>query len=187
MKLKDLLRSDIKRLGDEASMIRELITNAGLKYIIVWRLCKHLQSYRIYKFSLYPILRIILHRWSIIYGISIPLCVEIGKGFYIGHHGGIVINPKVVIGNNCNISHGVTIGEKFGGNRPGVPIIGDNVYIGPGAKIIGGVNIGSHSCIGANSVITKDIPEYAVVAGIPARIISYRGSSDYIPLSRIAY
>jgi serine O-acetyltransferase len=61
-----------------------------------------------------------------------------------------------------------------------VPVIGDNVYIGPGAKIIGRVNMGSGVAIGANAVVTKDVPDNAVVVGVPAKVISYNGSKGYI-------
>ena len=90
--------------------------------------------------------------------------------------GGIVINSKVKIGQNCNISQGVTIGAT----KKGVPKIKNNVYIGPGAKIFGDVLIGSNVSIGANAVVTKDINDNGVAVGIPAKTISYNGSTDYI-------
>jgi len=91
-----------------------------------------------------------------------------------------VISPKAIIGNNCNLSCGVVIGETFRGKRRGVPVIGDKVYIAPGAKVIGGVTIGDNVAIGTNCVVTKDIPDNAVVIGVPGRIISYDGSIGYI-------
>jgi serine O-acetyltransferase len=105
---------------------------------------------------------------------------NIGYGFYIGHFGGIVVNGQSRIGNNVNISHGVTLGQANRGRNIGYPTVGDYVYIGPGAKIIGNVNIGNHAAIGANSVVTKDVPNNAVVAGVPATIISDQGSSGYV-------
>ena len=86
----------------------------------------------------------------------------------------------MIIGSNCNLSHGVTIGVTRRGDKMGVPIIGDNVYIGPGAKIIGRVNIGNNAAIGANCVVTKDVPDFGVVVGIPGKVISYEGSQGYI-------
>ncbi len=61
-----------------------------------------------------------------------------------------------------------------------MPVIGDNVYIGSGAKIIGSVNVGNNVAIGANAVLTKDVPDNAVVVGVPAKVISYKGSMGYI-------
>lgn len=105
---------------------------------------------------------------------------QIGPGLYIGHHGGIVTNEEMQIGKNCNLSHDVTIGVSRRGERAGVPVIGDNVYIGPGAKIFGKITIGNNAAIGANCVVTKDVPENGVVAGIPGKVISYEGSAGYI-------
>jgi len=117
---------------------------------------------------------------SIKFGIDIPPSTKIGKGFYIGHHGSIVISGNAVIGDNCNISQGVTIGQVNRGPRKGFPVLGNNVYVGPGAKIIGNVRIGDNVAIGANAVVTHDVPNNAVVVGVPSRIISYAGSVGYI-------
>lgn len=131
-------------------------------------------------FPLFIFARLRLRHYQFKYGIQIPWHTKIGKGFYIGHFGGIVVNGGTVIGKNCNISQGVTIGQANRGPRKGCAIIGDNVYIGPGAKIVGHVNIGNNVAIGANAVVTKDVPDNAVVAGVPARIISMEGSVGYI-------
>jgi len=114
------------------------------------------------------------------FGISIPYNTSIGPGFYIGHFGGIVVNEAARIGRNCNISQGVTIGQLNRGERKGVPVIGENVYIGPGAVIIGAIHIGQGSAIGANAVVTRDLCENAVAVGIPAKVISTEGSTGYV-------
>ncbi|WP_364140980.1 serine O-acetyltransferase [Paenibacillus sp. LPE1-1-1.1] len=75
---------------------------------------------------------------------------------------------------------GVTIGASSRGKNIGVPTIGDFVYIGAGAMIIGNVKIGNHAAIGANSVVTKDVPDHGVVVGMPAKVISLEGSNGYI-------
>ena len=113
-------------------------------------------------------------------GISIPYTTRIGPGFYIGHFGGIVVNEAAVIGRNCNISQGVTIGQLNRGARKGVPVIGDAVYIGPGAAIIGAVTVGSGCAIGANAVVSRDLCRNAVAVGVPARVISTAGSAGYV-------
>jgi len=94
-------------------------------------------------------------RW----GIEIPAATQIGKGFYIGHFGGIIISPHAIIGKNVNISQQVTIGVSGEKEKRGVPIIGDNVYIAPGAKIFGKITIGNNVKIGANAVVYKDVPD----------------------------
>ena len=114
------------------------------------------------------------------FGISIPYTTRIGAGFYIGHFGGIVVNEAAVIGKNCNISQGVTIGQLNRGARKGVPVIGDAVYIGPGAAIIGAVRVGSGCAIGANAVVSRDLCTNAVAVGVPAKVISMEGSAGYV-------
>jgi serine O-acetyltransferase len=114
------------------------------------------------------------------YGILIPGDVKIGRGLHIGHPGGIVVHPAVTIGANCNLSHGVTIGMSSRGGLAGCPAVGNDVYIGPGAKVFGRISIGNGVAIGANAVVTRDVPPGAVVAGIPARVISGRGSDGYV-------
>lgn len=131
-------------------------------------------------YPFYVIFRLILRRLEFKYGISIPYNTEIGPGFYIGHFGGIVVNYEAVIGSNCNINHGVTLGKTYGAKHPGTPRIKDKVYLGPGCKVIGGTNVGCRAAIGANSVVTGDVPDDAVVVGIPGMCISSKGSSDYV-------
>ena len=91
-----------------------------------------------------------------------------------------MVNPAVKIGKNVNISQGVTIGATYRGGKSEVATIGDGVYIGPGAKIVGAVCIGNNVAIGANAVVTHDVPDNAVVAGVPARIISMNGAGEYV-------
>lgn len=116
-------------------------------------------------------------------GINIPADCEIGPGLYIGHYGAIFIHGEVKLGKFCNISQENTFGIAGRGDRRGVPEIGDFVYVGPGAKIIGKVKIGHRAAIGANAVVTKDVPDNAVVAGVPAKVISYKTSNDFIELN----
>ncbi|MBR5984358.1 MAG: serine acetyltransferase [Bacteroidales bacterium] len=143
------------------------------------RICSYLRSRKLL-FPIYLIYRLKLNRLSYKSGIQIPDTTQIGKGFYIGHFGCIVISAQTIIGNNVNISQGITIGRTNRGEKQGVPTIGNDVYIGPGAKIIGKINIGDNITIGANAVVTSDVPDNACVAGIPAKIISYAGSEGYV-------
>lgn len=179
-----IIQSDLYRYTKKinyGSLIKNLQENPGFKFTFYLRLCNYL--FRGKKFQKYVLLRFfsIIYRRNIYkYGISIPYTTYIGCGFYIGHFGNIVIHKNVKIGRNCNISQGVTIGISNRGDKKGCPSIGDNVYIGPGAKIFGNILIGNNVAIGANSVVTKDIPDNAVVVGIPGKIISYKGSTGYI-------
>ncbi len=117
---------------------------------------------------------------EIITGISLPYSAQIGKEFYIGHFGGIIINSKAIIGNNCNISQGVTIGISGRGERRGVPIIGNNVYIGANAVIAGNLTVGDNVVIGANSLVTESVEPNITVVGVPAKKVSDNTSEDYI-------
>lgn len=92
----------------------------------------------------------------------------LGKGLRLPHPTGVVIHPDVVIGPGCMIMQQVTIGRMAG---PGVPVIGENVYVGAGAKILGLVVIGDGARIGANAVVLKDVPSYCTAVGIPARVV----------------
>src|SRR5690606_27471172 len=87
--------------------------------------------------------RYMLRRLSIKYGFQIPPSTTIGPGLYLGHFGSIVINKNTKIGKNCNIAHSTTIGQTNRGSNKGCPTIGDNVWIGTGAVIVGGISIGN--------------------------------------------
>ena len=84
------------------------------------------------------------------------------------------------MGEFCNLSQGVTIGQAGRGGEQYSPVIGDRVYIAPGVKIFGKVMIGNDVAIGANAVVTKDLPDNAVAVGIPAKIVSYDSSGDFV-------
>ena len=152
----------------------------GVQYSFYMRLCRYLRSKPLKALGLFFVARVLLFRCSIRFGISIPDTTQIGSGFYIGHFGEIVVNGGSVIGKNCNISQGVTIGRVYRGKLLGCPVIGNNVFIGPGAKILGNVNIGDDAAIGANCVVVDDIPSRAVVVGVPGKVISLAGSEGYI-------
>lgn len=113
-------------------------------------------------------------------GINIKFETKIGPGLYVGHSGMLIINAKAVIGENCNIGVGVVIGQAGRGARKGSPVIGDRVYIAVGAKVIGKIKIGNDVAIGANAVVTKDVPNGVTVAGVPAKIIKQEGSQEFI-------
>ena len=178
-----LVRSDLYRAAGGITVslfLYHLLANPGFKYSFFMRLCKCLRSSKWTRHTLFYIARLVLERCKYKYGIDIPYPTVIGSGFYIGHFSGIVVNGKCVFGKNCNISQGVTVGEANRGKRKGCPTIGDNVYIGPGAKVFGNIKVGDDAAIGANCVVTKDVPDNAVVAGVPGRVISFEGSKGYI-------
>lgn len=107
---------------------------------------------------------------EVLTGICLPAAAQIGKGLYVGHFGGVIVSPEAVLGDGCSLAQGVTIGVR-GGDQPGAPRLGDGVYVGAGAKILGGVRIGDGATIGANAVVVSDVPAGATAVGVPARVV----------------
>lgn len=105
--------------------------------------------------------------WSAVTGADVPLGADLGGGLRMPHPNGIVIHSDAKIGVNCLIMQGVTIGTNVGS---GAPEIGPGCDIGPGARILGPVKIGARAMIGANAVVTKDVPPLGLAVGIPATI-----------------
>lgn len=118
-----------------------------------------------------PLLPTLLWRLQyLLFNSSVPGGCELGKRVKFAYGGiGVVIHARAVIGNDCLIGQGVTIGGKSGWYE--VPVIGENVEISAGARIIGPVRIGNNVIIGANAVVVKDVPDNCIVAGVPARIL----------------
>ena len=129
-----------------------------------------------YKGFLYPFCRFMYERVSKKAQVQISPFTKIGYGFYTGHNICMIVNGATVIGNNVNISQFLNIGTNH--NTPA--IIGDNVYIGPHVSIVGNVKIGSNSSIGAGAVVTKDIPDNATAAGVPAQVLNYNNPGRYV-------
>lgn len=102
--------------------------------------------------------------------IQISPSTKIGPGFYIGHLGRVVIHPHVIIGKNCNVATGVTIGKEIRGKRSGVPTLGDNVWIGTNAVIVGNITIGNDVLIAPLSFVNFNVPDHSIVVGNPATI-----------------
>lgn len=115
----------------------------------------------------------------------IELTVEtsIGPGLYFGHAYCITINPAAVLGKNINLHKGVTIGQENRGVREGVPVIGDNVWIGINATIVGAITVGNDVLIAPNCYVNCDIPDHSVVFGNPC-IIKHRDNATECYISR---
>lgn len=112
----------------------------------------------------------ILYKWvQIVTGIELPCEVELGRNFVIDHFGGIVISGYARFGDNCRIRNGVVVGLAKA-DDPCAPIIGNNVDIGAGAKVLGRITIGNNVLIGANAVVIKDVPDNSIAVGVPAEI-----------------
>ncbi|MBO9198817.1 MULTISPECIES: serine O-acetyltransferase [Niastella] len=157
----ELIRSDLYRYfgkNDRKTFFKGLAV-PGFRYSYVLRKCA-----RHKKYSLPGIFfRMLYQRYKYKYGFQIPITTKIGKGLYLGHFGMIVVNGKAIIGDNCNLEHGVTIGQTNRGKMKGSPVIGNNVWIGTGSVLVGNINIGDNVLIAPNSYINSDIPANSLV------------------------
>ena len=113
--------------------------------------------------------RVLYKLVQIVTGIELPCEVPVGKNFVIEHSGGIVVSGFARFGDNCRIRNGVVIGLARV-DDPCAPVIGNNVDIGAGAKLLGRITIGNNVWIGANAVVVKDVPDNSIAVGVPAVI-----------------
>ncbi len=170
-----LIKSDFRRFTSSA----EALMSASFAVTFWFRVC----SWMMRKNKLVKIAGIPFYLWyklhKVATGIQLPLCTDIGAGLRFFHYNCIIIAQEVVIGSNVSIHQGVTIGRVFNGKKAGVPTIGNNVVVFAGAKILGNVTVGDFAVIGANAVVTSDVPPHTVVAGVPAKVISGDSSACF--------
>lgn len=120
----------------------------------------------------------------LIFNSVVPYTAKIGKDSKFAYGGiGVVIHSQSIIGEKCIIGQGVTIGRKL--SPDGIPVIGNNVYISAGSRVLGGITIGSNVIIGANSVVLHSIPDNCIVAGSPAKVMRQIDVSIYTLLENI--
>lgn len=152
---------------------REGVLSLGFWALQVYRL-GHLR-YRFHsKLVRYPLgaLHVVLAKLAeMLCGVTIGVSAKIGRRLVIEHSGAIVVHGNAVLGDDCIIRQGVTIGNRYMDRPLEAPHIGHRVNIGAGAKILGAVKVGNDVEIGANAVVIADVPDGAVAVGIPARII----------------
>jgi serine acetyltransferase len=114
--------------------------------------------------------RFLYRRARNLYGIELPYSAQIGQGVIIEHQHGIVVHGNAVIGDNCTIRQGVTIGNRYMDKPTEAPVIGNNVNIGAGAKLLGNITIGDNVNIGANAVVIHNIPQDSIYVGFPKSV-----------------
>ncbi|MBI3594971.1 MAG: serine O-acetyltransferase [Nitrospirae bacterium] len=151
------------------SQFEVLLTYSGFHAILIYRL-----SHLLWKMNIPFLPRVLSQFARFITGIEIHPGAEIGGGFFIDHGMGVVIGETAEIGENVTLFQGVTLGGtgKERGKRH--PTLGDNVMVGVGAKILGGITIGEGVKVGANSVVLKSVPPQSTVVGVPGRILKSR-------------
>lgn len=148
----------------------------GRLVLTMFRLVNAINKYTLTKIVFFPYLMFyrFFVEWSL--GVELPRKLTIGRNFVFYHGQGLVVNYKTVIGENCVLRNGVTIGHKklADGTLSPSPRLGNNVDVGANACIIGGITIGNNVTIGAGAVVVKDIPDNSVAVGNPARILNNR-------------
>lgn len=178
-----LLRADLFRYAGRVgagAFWRHFLFTPGYKYTVLMRGAGYLKTKPLQALGLYSLGKLLLLRCRYKYGIAIPEYTVIGPGLFINRFGGIYIHGDAIMGCNINVTHGVLLGQTNRGARAGAPIVGDRSFLGAGAKILGRVTLGHDSAVGANAVVTKDVPDKGVVGGIPAKLLSQDGSDGYI-------
>ena len=182
------LRADFARyyaLEQRMSLLRKIqlfLDTPGMHATLVYRYGNWIVRSVRWRVLRYPLALIhwILQKLCIVcWGIFIDSGAQIGPGLYVGHFGGIIIGP-IRMGRDCNIAHQVTIGLRVDGGS-GVPTFGDNVWIGVGSVIYGAVTIGNGVMIGPYTVVSRSLPDRAMVLGNPLRVVS----NDYDNYSAI--
>jgi serine O-acetyltransferase len=171
------LREDIACVFERDPAARNtfevLTTYPGMHAILFYRLCHWLWR-REWKW----LARFLsaLARW--LTGIEIHPGASIGRRFFIDHGMGVVIGETAVIGDDCTLYHGVTLGGTSWQKGKRHPTLGDNVVVGAGAKILGPIEIGSGARVGSNAVVLKAVPENATVVGVPGKLVEPRAEQD---------
>ncbi len=158
-KLREFLKADLK-------------ANENRKRTCAYKYLKWLRISRFFYLNNYRMLGVFARKmknhYGNKYGFDFNYRVPIGKGLTIAHNSGVVFFPKSA-GENLILRNFVVVGNQFSGGE--CPSIGNNVAFGAGCKVLGSIKIGNHVVIGANAVVTHDIPDNSVVAGIPAKVI----------------
>ena len=175
----DLIKADLYRYAGQTgtkAFLRSLRI-PGFRYTYFLRKSAATRKYS----PLGIVYRLLYYRYTYKYGFQIAYHTKIGKGLQISHFGGVVVNSKAVIGVNCYLSHNITIGQTNRGRTKGYPVIGDRVWIGAGAVVVGGVTIGNNVLIAPNAYVNFDVPANSIVLGNPAKIIANeQATADYI-------
>lgn len=163
-----ILYQDIKRYNN----IVEALNSVSFHVVFWFRLTSWIYSKNLI-IRLLGIPIVIIYKFlRLCSGIQLPINTNIKSGLRFFHYNCIIIAQQCKIGENVSIHQGVTIGRIFNGSKAGVPTIGNNVVIFAGAKILGNVTIGDYSVIGANAVVTDNVPPNSVCVGIPGKVIS---------------
>lgn len=187
--LKAMLARDYRRYRSEGTRhgLHVLLFCPGFWATVVHRTLHRMQArtpsngiLRLFRLVVNQVCHAVSETTALTTRILLPPVCRIGAGLFIPHFGPVTVHPAAKIGENCTLHQGVVIGQAGRGERKGVPSLGNRVYVGANAVVIGGITLGNDSAVGAGAVVIKSVPSRAVVAGNPARILSYDGSFDLI-------
>jgi serine O-acetyltransferase len=174
-----MINADLKRYAKSKGYpngFRVFLSVPGYRFMVLYRICNATSRFS----PIGLVARLWYKRIQVKYGFQIPFKTKIGRGLFLGHFGNIVINQGVVLGENCNIAQGVTLGYVSRGEKKGCPRLGDRVWVGANAVVVGNITIGNDVLIAPLSYVNFDVAEKSVVAGNPARIINSSGSEGYV-------
>ncbi len=163
----------LTRFRDDLSVYREGLLAQGFWALQIYRFGHARLRYRS-KLIRVPwyIVHLIMHKMcEVFFGISIGAPAQIGRRLNIEHFGNIIVHGSTVIGDDCMIRQGVTLGNRHMDRPLEAPVLGDRVNVGAGAKILGKVHIGNDVSIGANAVVLDDVPSNCIAVGIPAKVL----------------
>lgn len=154
---------------------KNLILLPQFRFLFVKRKCEYWRNKNKIIFAVY---RTIYQRYKIKYMMDIPARVNIGRGLRIEHIGGIVINPEAQLGENITMLNGVLIGAQNRGPKRGFPVIGNYVWIGTNAIIVGKIHIGNNVLIAPGAYVNFDVPDNSIVLGNPGKIIANSNATE---------
>lgn len=167
------------RAHHDGSWIKPLLLEQGLWALLQYRLASGVHRSALPAPLKLPLLAVAVatqKMTELLTGAGIPHGAQLYPGQYLGHFGPVLINADAVVGAGCNISQGVTIGVSGRGARRGCPVIGPRVSIGANAVVAGAITVGADSVIGANSTVNRDVAPGTTVLGVPATVVSTRGT-----------
>lgn len=157
MSLRDFKYDYYRYTGSHQVKIGEILKDHSLRYLLFLRGGALFRPFRKYL--------------STKYGINLGNGSNIGRGIYLGHAYGINVNPKASLGENCNLHKGCTVGQENRGARKGVPTLGDRVWVGSGAVVVGSIVVGDDVMIAPNAFVNHDVPSHSIVIGNPCKVI----------------
>lgn len=148
------IQDSFRYTGSRSFPLKQFLSNHAVRYLFFLR-------------QQNPVARLCRKHMQTKYGLEIGNGNNIGPGLYLGHAHSIAVNPRARLGKNCNLHKGVTIGQENRGKRIGTPVIGDNVWVGTNAVVVGGITVGDNVLIAPNAFVNQDIPPIPLSLEIP--------------------